>query len=58
VLYALTIEAYERITRDNPALALALMTYIICVMSERPSFANRVITALQRCRGSRTAEKA
>jgi sulfate permease, SulP family len=58
VLYALTIEAYERITRDNPALALAVLTYIICVMSERLSFANRVITALQRWRGSRTAEKA
>jgi SulP family sulfate permease len=48
VLYALSRDSYERIKAENPALGLALLTYIIAVMSERLSFASRVIGVLQR----------
>jgi sulfate permease, SulP family len=48
VLYALGLDAYERIKVENPALGQALLSYIIAVMSERLSFANRVIGVLQR----------
>src|SRR5208282_1961133 len=48
VLYELTAEAYERIKRDEPALSQALLGYIVSVMSERLSFANRAVGVLQR----------
>jgi SulP family sulfate permease len=48
VLYALTLDAYERVKAENPGAGLALLSYIIAVMSERLSFANRVIGVLQR----------
>jgi SulP family sulfate permease len=48
VLYELNASAYERIKRENPSLSHALMTYIITVMAERLSFANRAIGVLQR----------
>jgi SulP family sulfate permease len=48
VLYELNASAYERIKRENPGLSHALMTYIITVMAERLSFANRAIGVLQR----------
>jgi len=48
VLYALRLDAYERIKAENPALGQALLSYIITVMSERLSFANRAIGVLQR----------
>jgi sulfate permease, SulP family len=48
ILYALNLGAYERIKVENPAAALALLGYIITVMSERLSFANRVVGVLQR----------
>ena len=48
VLYELTAEAYERIKREQPALSQALLGYIISVMSERLSFANRAVGVLQR----------
>jgi sulfate permease, SulP family len=48
VLYALDLKAYERIKVEHPAAALALLGYIITVMSERLSFANRVVGVLQR----------
>jgi sulfate permease, SulP family len=48
VLYELSASAYERIKRENPALSHALLTYVIAVMAERLSFANRVIGVLQR----------
>jgi len=48
VLYALSLNAYERIKLEHPAIALALLGYIITVMSERLSFANRVVGVLQR----------
>src|SRR5262249_30658914 len=47
VLYELSASAYERISRENPGLSHALMTYIITVMAERLSFANRAIGVLQ-----------
>jgi len=48
VLYELSVEAYERIKRDEPALSQALLGYVISVMSERLSFANRAVGVLQR----------
>ena len=48
VLYALPVEAYERIKREQPALGQALLSYVVAVMAERLSFANRAIGVLQR----------
>jgi SulP family sulfate permease len=48
VLYVLKANAFERIKRSNPALCQALLTYVIKVMAERLSFANRTIGALLR----------
>jgi SulP family sulfate permease len=48
VLYELSAEAYERLKRENSALAQALLTYIVRVMAERLSFASRVIGVLRR----------
>jgi SulP family sulfate permease len=48
VLYELTAEAYDRLTRENSALAQALLTYTVKVMAERLSFASRVIGVLRR----------
>ena len=47
MLYALSADAYERIKRENGALAQALLTYVIQVMAERLSFASRVIGVLR-----------
>ena len=48
VLYELTADSYERMKREEPALSQALLGYIISVMAERLSFANRAIGVLQR----------
>ena len=48
VLYALSAKAFEAIKRDNPALSQALLTYVISVMAERMSFANKAHGVLQR----------
>ena len=48
VLYALSLDAYERIKLEKPAVGQALLSYIVKVMSERLNFANRVIGVLQR----------
>jgi SulP family sulfate permease len=48
VLYALSAETYARIKREEPALSQALLGYVISVMSERLSFANRAVGVLQR----------
>ena len=48
VLYALSADDYERLTRENSALAQALLTYTVRVMAERLSFASRVIGVLRR----------
>ncbi len=48
VAYELSAAAFERLRVEQPALAQALLTYIIGVMAERLSFASRVIGVLQR----------
>ena len=48
VLYVLKAHAFEHLRRTNPALCQALLTYVIRVMAERLSFANRSIGALLR----------
>jgi sulfate permease, SulP family len=48
VLYELTLEAYEKLKIEQPALSQGLLGYIVSVMAERLSFANRVVGVLQR----------
>jgi sulfate permease, SulP family len=48
VLYELSLERFNEIKRDKPALGQALLGYVIAVMAERLSFASRVIGVLQR----------
>ena len=48
VLYALSIDAYERIRREKRPLSQALLTYVITVMAERLSFASKAIGVLRR----------
>jgi SulP family sulfate permease len=48
VLYALSLEAYDRIRRDNAQLSQALLTYIVTVMAERLGFASKAIGVLRR----------
>lgn len=47
-LYELDADAFARIKREQPALSQALLAYVIRVMTERLSFANRLIGVLQR----------
>ena len=48
VLYVLDADAFERIKSEQPALSQALLGYVITVLTERLSFANRLIGVLQR----------
>jgi SulP family sulfate permease len=48
VLYALSMEAYERLKVENPPLHQALLTYVVTVLAERLNFASKVIGALRR----------
>jgi SulP family sulfate permease len=48
VLYALTVEAYERLKSENRPLHQALLSYVVTVMTERLSFASKVISVLRR----------
>jgi sulfate permease, SulP family len=48
VLYELPRNAYRDLVQQNPDVAQALLKFVIDVMSERLSFANRAISALQR----------
>lgn len=48
VLYELSGEAYDKIKQEQPALSQALLAYVVSVMAERLSFANRAIGVLQR----------
>jgi sulfate permease, SulP family len=48
VLYALSIDAFERIGRESRPLSQALLTYVITVMAERLSFASKAIGVLRR----------
>jgi len=48
VLYELSAQSYKRITLEQPALSQALLGYVVSVMAERLSFANRAVGVLQR----------
>ncbi len=48
ILYELSQQSYERITRERPMLSQALLGYVIAVMAERLNFANRAVGVLQR----------
>jgi SulP family sulfate permease len=48
VLYALNVEAYERLKSENRPLHQALLSYVVTVMTERLSFASKVIGVLRR----------
>ena len=48
VLYELSLERFNELKREQPALGQALLSYVIAVMAERLSFASRVIGVLQR----------
>jgi sulfate permease, SulP family len=48
VLYALSVEAYERLKSENRPLHQALLSYVVTVMTERLSFASKVIGVLRR----------
>jgi len=48
VLYELGVVSYERMKTDEPELSQALLSYIVAVLAERLSFANRALGVLQR----------
>jgi SulP family sulfate permease len=48
VLYALSIDDYERLKSENRSLHQALLSYVVTVMTERLSFASKVIGVLRR----------
>jgi SulP family sulfate permease len=48
VAYELPVGAFNRLKAEQPALAQALLIYVIGVMTERLSFASRLIGVLQR----------
>lgn len=48
VLYELSVDAYDLLRRENPALTQALLTYVVKIMGERLSFSNQTIGILQR----------
>jgi SulP family sulfate permease len=48
ILYVLSVEQFEAIKADDPALAQKLLTYFVSVMAERLTFANRMIAVLRR----------
>ena len=48
MLYALGIDDYERIKRENYPLSQALLTYVVTVMAERLGFTSRMIGVLRR----------
>ena len=48
VLYELSAEAYERIKNRRTGARPGALGYVVAVMSERLSFANRAVGVLQR----------
>jgi SulP family sulfate permease len=48
VLYVLSINQFEAIKTEKPALSQKLLTFFILVMAERLTFANRLIGVLRR----------
>ncbi len=45
-LYTLTRESFDRLQAENPAAAMAVMTFVVRVLAERLAFANAEIAAL------------
>lgn len=48
ILYVLSVEQFESIKSDDPALGQKLLTYFVSIMAERLTFANRMIAVLRR----------
>ena len=48
ILYVLSVEQFEAIRDDDPALGQKLLTYFVSIMAERLTFANRMIAVLRR----------
>ena len=48
ILYVLSIEQFESIKAEDPALGQKLLTYFVSIMAERLTFANRMIAVLRR----------
>ena len=48
VLYVLSVNQFEAIKTENPALSQKLLTFFVMVMAERLTFANRLIGVLRR----------
>jgi SulP family sulfate permease len=48
ILYVLSVEQFEAIKADHPALGQKLLTYFVSIMAERLTFANRMIAVLRR----------
>jgi len=48
VLYVLSVNQFEAIKTENPALSQKLLTFFVLVMAERLTFANRLIGVLRR----------
>ncbi|THD65562.1 MAG: cyclic nucleotide-binding domain-containing protein [Bradyrhizobium sp.] len=48
ILYVLSVDRFEEIKADDPALGQKLLTYFVSVMAERLTFANRMIAVLRR----------
>jgi sulfate permease, SulP family len=48
ILYVLSIEQFEAIKAEDPALGQKLLTYFVSIMAERLTFANRMIAVLRR----------
>jgi SulP family sulfate permease len=48
ILYVLSIDQFESIKAEDPALGQKLLTYFVSIMAERLTFANRMIAVLRR----------
>jgi SulP family sulfate permease len=48
VLYVLSRSSFDRISRENPLLSQAFLTYVITVMADRLRFASNLIGVLRR----------
>jgi sulfate permease, SulP family len=48
ILYVLSVEQFEAIKAEHPALGQKLLTYFVSIMAERLTFANRMIAVLRR----------
>jgi sulfate permease, SulP family len=48
ILYVLSVDQFDSIKVDEPALGQKLLTYFVSIMAERLAFANRMIAVLRR----------